>query len=351
MASKPVFDSVHGAVTIFDVAKRAGVSYGTVSRVINDNPHVKAETRQRILDAMQELGYVVNKQAQNLAAGGHLQTIGVLVPDLGTAYIGEILRGIDSELSLKNMDLVLYTTHRIANKEANYIANLVKGMVAGLLLVLPISPVDTIGSLTRHNFPFVLIDDKGNRQECPSVGATNWQGGYEATEYLAKLGHQRIGFITGNMSMGCSVDRLEGYRAALRSHHIPFDPELVVEGDFSQPLGFRGASCLLDLAVPPTAIFASNDVMAFGAMDAVRNRGKRVPDDISILGFDDIPQATQSHPALTTIRQPLETMGRVSTQILLDFLEHPGNKVQRMELPTELVIRETCCVPHPKTKG
>jgi LacI family transcriptional regulator len=316
--------------------------------VINESPHVKAETRQQVLVAIQELGYVVNKQAQSLAAGGRSQMIGVLVPDFGTGYTGETIRGIDAELTQRNREMVLYTTHRIANKEAKYITNLIKSSVAGLLMVLPINSVENIGSLIRQNFPYVLIDHQGSRQDCPAVGATNRRGGYDATEYLIGLGHNRIGFITGTMSMGCSMDRLDGYRAALEAHRIPFSPELVFEGDYSQPLGFAGASKLLDLALPPTAIFASNDVMAIGAIDAVRNRGMRVPEDISIIGFDDVPQATQSHPPLTTIRQPLETMGRESVQILLDLLEHPGKKVNRIELPTELVIRGTCAPPNGK---
>ena len=336
-------------ITIIDVAAEAGVSYGTVSRVINNNVNVKEETRERVLDAMQRLGFVANRQARSLA-GGKSNSIGVLVPDLGTGYIGEIIRGIDAELGLSGLDLILYTTHRTASKEANYVANLATGMVDGLLLVLPRSPADYIGILTQRNFPFVLIDHQGTSQDCPSVGATNWQGGYNATEYLIKLGHQRIGFITGWMDLGCALDRLDGYRSALRTYHIPEAPELIYEGTFFQPDGFAGASALIDLPNPPTAIFASNDVMAMGAMDAVRSRGLRVPDNISILGFDDIPQAALVHPALTTVRQPLEQMGRVATQMLLDVLKAPDKAINRLELPTELMIRGSTA-PHKDKAG
>jgi len=328
-------------VTIVDVAERAGVSFGTVSRVINNDIHVKKETRERVLKAMQQMGFVANRQARSLA-GGKSNTIGVLVPDLGTGYIGEIIRGIDAELSLSDLGLILYTTHRTASKEANYVANLATGMVDGLLLVLPRSPSDFVGNLTQRKFPFVLIDHQGVGCDCHAVGATNWQGGYHATEYLIKLGHSRIGFITGWMDLGCAIDRLDGYRAALRTYHIPEAPELVYEGTFFQPDGYAGATALLDLPVPPTAIFASNDVMAMGCMDAVRNRGLRVPDDVSIVGFDDIPQASLVRPALTTINQPLEKMGRVATQVLLDLLKHPEKEADRIELPTELIIRNSC---------
>ncbi len=332
-------------ITIVDVAAEAGVSFGTVSRVINNDVHVKQETRERVQDAMQRLGFVANRQARSLA-GGKSNSIGVLVPDLGTGYIGELIRGIDAELSLTDLDLILYTTHRTASKEASYVANLAKGMVDGLLLVLPRSPSDFIGTLSQHNFPFVLIDHQGTGQEeCPAVGATNWQGAYNATEHLLRLGHQRIGFITGSMDLGCAVDRLDGYRSALKTHHLPETPELVYEGTFNQPDGFTGASALLELPQPPTAIFASNDVMAMGVMDAVRDRGLRIPDDVSVVGFDDIPQASLVRPGLTTVRQPLEKMGRVATQMLLDLLRHPQKKADRIELPTELILRDSCQPP------
>jgi LacI family transcriptional regulator len=331
-------------VTIIDVAAEANVSYGTVSRVINHDVHVKQETRDRVLQTMVRLGYVANRQARSLA-GGRTNSIGVLIPDLGTGYIGEIIRGIDAELGLSDLDLILYTTHRTASKEANYVTNLATGMVDGLILVLPRSPADFIGILTKQDFPFILIDHQGIGPDCPAVGAANWQGGFTATEYLIKLGHQRIGFITGWMDLGCALDRLDGYRSALRTNHIPDAPELIYEGTFFQPDGFNGASILLDLPNPPTAIFASNDVMAMGVMDAIRHRGLRVPDDVSVIGFDDIPQASLIHPALTTVRQPLEKMGRVATQMLLELLNKSQKKIGRIELPTELIIRDSCKVP------
>src|SRR5512145_235886 len=187
-------------ITIFDVAAASGVSYGTVSRVLNNDPHVHPETRARVIEEIGRLGYVTNRQARSLA-GGKSNTIGLLVPDLGTAYIGEIIHGIDAELSLSELDLILYTTHRTASKEASYVANLAEGMVDGLLLVLPRNPIDYVGTLTRRKFPFVLIDHQGTGENCSAVGATNWQGAYTATEYLIKLGHTRIGFITGTMDL------------------------------------------------------------------------------------------------------------------------------------------------------
>jgi LacI family transcriptional regulator len=329
-----------GKITIFDVAEASGVSYGTVSRVINNDPHVRAATRARVLAAIERLGYVINRQAQSLARGQN-HVIGVLVPELGNGYIGEIMRGIDSELEHAGYDLMLYTTHRRAAKESTYVASLAQGVVEGLLLVLPRNPADYLGVLSSRKFPHVLIDHQGVDTSSPAVGAANWQGGFVATEYLIGLGHERIGFITGWMDLGCTQDRLAGYKAALRAHHLPEIPELVYEGDFFQNSGVAGASALLDLPEPPTAIFASNDVMAMGAMDAIRHRGMRIPDDISVVGFDNIPQAAVVYPPLTTVQQPLEQMGRVATQVLLDMLSNPEKKITRLELPTELIIRSS----------
>ena len=151
--------------------------------------------------------------------------------------------------------------------------------------------------------------------------------------------------ITGNMEMGCAVDRLAGYRDALADHGLPYDLDLVREGDFHQPLAYEGACALLDLPDPPTAIFASNDISAFGAMDAIRDRGRRIPDDVSVIGFDDIPAASHVHPPLTTIRQPLYDMGRLATRMLLQAIEHPETPPVRKELVTELVVRASCRMP------
>jgi LacI family transcriptional regulator len=187
----------------------------------------------------------------------------------------------------------------------------------------------------------VVIDHMGIDDRVPAVGATNRAGGYEATRYLLSLGHRRIGLIEGTMNLGCARDRLDGYKAALREQDIPFSPVLVREGLFQQPRGYTAAVELLTSPDPPTAIFACNDVMAFGAMEAARELGKKIPDDISIIGFDDIPQAAQVHPPLTTIRQPLEEMGRRAARMLLQIIENPEQPVEKIELPTELVVRES----------
>ncbi|HLG77301.1 MAG TPA: LacI family DNA-binding transcriptional regulator [Ktedonobacteraceae bacterium] len=332
-------------ITIFDVADEAGVSYSTVSRVVNNKSNVNPQTRERVLRAMAQLGYVGNVSARSLA-GGSSRVVGLLVDNLNTSYMGEIIRGIDDALEANNYNLMLYTTHQRKTKESAYVTKLTRNFADGLLLVLPRNERAYLETLHQRRFPHVLVDYQGYNQHVPCVVTTNRKGAYDATTYLIHLGHRRIGFITGTMEFGCAQERLAGYQAALNDQGIAFDPQLVCEGDFLQPQGYACARKLLSLPVPPTALFVSNDVMAFGAMEAARERGLQLPRDLSIIGFDDIPQAAHVHPPLTTVRQPLEEMGRSAANLLLKYIADPLAEVERVELPTELIIRESCQVPH-----
>lgn len=329
-------------VTIIDVAREAGVSNSTVSRVVNNSELVKPETREKVLNAMMRLGYVVNQQARSLR-GGRSQVIGLLVPDVGNSYIGAIIRGIDEELAAHQYDLMLYTTHRRKTKESTYVATITRGLADGLLLLLPTNVAGYMQSLQAQQFPHVLIDYQHvDNNWTSTIQSTNFHGAYDATQYLIDLGHRRIGYVIGLQEMQCALDRLAGYRAALDDHHIPYDPALVYEGDFFYTEGYEAASRFLQLPHPPTAIFAANDVSALGAVEAIRNQGLNIPDDVSVIGFDDVPEAAQVHPGLTTVRQPLEEMGRLAVQMLLKRLDNPDLPGQRMELPTELIVRDSC---------
>jgi LacI family transcriptional regulator len=329
------------SITIIDVAREAGVSYSTVSRVINGYEFVKEETRQRVLEAAERLGYVANQQARSLA-GGKTRVIGLLVPGLDNGYVGEVARGVDEEIARAEYEMILYTTHRNESKERSYAVKLTRGLSDGLLLVVPLVTGEYLAALREQQFPYVLIDQSDPANQSHVVDSTNWQGAYEATQYLIGLGHERIGFITGLMTLNSAVERLEGYKAALLDHHLPFDPILVAPGDFWQPSGIIAAIRLLDLSKRPTAIFASNDLSAFGAMEAIRDRGLDIPNDISIVGFDDMPQASLVYPRLTTVRQPLDQMGRVAARMLIEEIEHPRHTPRRVTLSTSLIIRDSC---------
>jgi LacI family transcriptional regulator len=329
-------------VTIKDVARASGVSYATVSRVLTGFEFVKETTRQRVMEAVENSGYVANLHARSLV-GGRSQIIGLLVPNLDNGYVGTIMQGIDKALAHANYDLMLYTSHRHPGKESFYVSAITNGLTDGLLLVAPLVPATYIEALRDQDFPYVLIDQADATESSSVVEATNWQGAYEATQYLIQLGHTRIAFIKGSPAVRSAADRLQGYKAALADYGISALEELVIEGDFQQQTGYESAKRLLQNLQPlPTAIFASNDLSAFGAMDAAREYGLRIPEDISIVGFDDIPQASSVYPKLTTVHQPLEQMGQVAAKMLLERIKDQSKGPQRIALATELIIRDSC---------
>ena len=337
----PEIKSTSAPITIYDVAREAGVSDATVSRVFNNKDNVRASTRERVLKAAKKLGYVANLNARSLA-GGKSNIVGLLVPGLDTTYIGEIVRGIDHELSRAGYELMLYTTRRRGGNESSYLHYIANNLSDGLLLVVPLLSSTYLQTLSNLNYPYVLIDELDETGNSFSVGATNWQGAYDATQYLIKLGHRKIGFITGIPELNSSKERLDGYQTALQDQDLPVISSLIVHGDYMQPSGYQQALHLLDLPDRPTAVFASNDIMALGVMDAIRERGLSIPEDVSVIGFDDIPQASTTHPKLTTVRQPLEQMGRVGVKLLLEQLEHPERPPRRMTLATQLITRDSC---------
>ena len=338
-------------VTIMDVARASGVSYATVSRVLSGYEFVRKSTYNRVMEAVERLGYVANLQARSLA-GGRSQIIGLLVPNLDNTYVGTIARGIDQELVRVNYDLMLYTSHRHPGKESLYVSAIANGLTEGLLLVAPLVPTTYLAALREQNFPYVLVDQADSTENSNIVETTNWQGAYEATRYLIQLGHTRIVFITGALAVRSAVDRLRGYKAALSDCDIPTNKEWIMEGDYQQQTGYEITKRLLQSTDSlPTAIFAGNDLSAFGAMDAARESGLRIPDDISIIGFDDIPQASLVYPKLTTVRQPLEQMGRVAVKMLLEQIEDRSRPPQRVTLATELIIRDSCGPYQPQRRS
>lgn len=325
-------------ITIVDVAKEAGVSYSTVSRVLNEEAYVKEATRKRVTDAIDSLGYVANQQARSLR-GGKSMTIGLIVRTLGSEYIGAIVRGIDSRLIDAGYDLMVYTTHKREMKESQYVQMMTQGMVDGLLLILPRNGDQYLDKLCANKFPHVIIDDSNHNIDSPAVLVDNYNGGYQATTHLLELGHRDIAFITGEISVRAAVERQRGYLAALAEYGL--SPHSVVEGDFFQPSGYRAAKKILRAEKRPTAIVASNDSMAFGVVEAANELGIDIPASLSLTGFDDIPQAVAIQPRLTTARQPLKEMGQVAGQMLLDHIKKPDKAVERRVLATEFVVRES----------
>jgi len=226
----------NGNVTIVDVAKESGVSYSTVSRVLNGFEYVKESTRERVLEAAERLGYVANLQARSLA-GGKTNIIGLLVPGLDNGYIAEIVSGADEELYRSNYNMMLYTTHRYQGKEEAYVKSIYSGLTDGLLLIVPITPVSYLEALQKQNFPYVLVDQSDASGQSYVVDSTNWQGAYDVTNYLIELGHRKIAHITGMPELQSANDRLDGYKAALAEHDIPVEERYIMQGDFYQGEG------------------------------------------------------------------------------------------------------------------
>lgn len=328
-------------VTMADIAATAQVSKMTVSRVLNNKPGVSEETRQRIYEAVEQLGYTPLPQL-----AGHIEVtklIALLIPDHPTIYLGEILRGISHAAEHLDCGLMLYTQNLFnhAVNPNNILSPFRTGLVDGVVMVVPYNYESVVSNLNRYDLPYVIIDHRSETENEASVTATNRRGMLEATRYLLALGHTRIGFITGRMDIACSHDRLQGYYDGLAEVSLNPEEDLILEGDYLQPSGFKLTQKLLRSGNPPTAIIVSNDMMALGALEAARVSGFSIGQDVSIIGFDDVFLASQSYPPLTTVRQPLTQMGEVALDMLVALLQgRPLLSMQR-ELPTELIVRET----------
>jgi LacI family transcriptional regulator len=289
------------------------------------------------------LGYQPNISARNLKAG-RSGLIGVLTLDLTGQYGLEIVRGIADELAAAERELLINATYQDAAREMERIEFLSRGLVDGVLMVAPVLESKTVELLRRKNVPCVVIDPRRQDVMLPRVIVDNYEGMRAGTKHLLSLGHTRIGYIRGESDMDSSSIRFRGFRDALALAGVELDPKLVVDCDFTYAHGFQAASALI-AEYRPTAIAAGADLMAFGAVDAARALGLSVPDEFSVLGFDDLPQASQSFPGLTTVRQPLHDMGQTAARALLSILDGQRLLLDRMQLPTELVVRGTTSAP------
>jgi LacI family transcriptional regulator len=330
-------------VTIAQVAEAAGVSAMTVSNALNGKPGASEETRRRVLEVADRLGYQPNISARNLKAG-RSGLIGVLTLDLTTQYGLEVVRGIADELAAAERELLINATYQDAVREMERIEFLSRGLVDGVLMVAPVLEDETVELLRRKNFPCVVIDPRRQDVALPRVIVDSYEGMRRGAEHLLRLGHTRIAYIRGESDMDSSSIRYQGFRDALTLAGVEVDPQLVVECDFSYAHGFQTASALI-AEHRPTAIVAGADLIALGAVDAARALGLQVPSEFSVLGFDDLPQASQSFPGLSTVRQPLHDMGQTAARALLSLLDGQRLLLDRMQLPTELIVRGTTAAP------
>ena len=277
--------------------------------------------------------------------GGRTGLIGLTTPFLHD-YWAAILAGVTEALYEQDMRFVLCPTHHEHDREVSLLERLMQGTTDGAILLLPQESSSELAVLKAHGFPFVVADPRTALDDgIPAVSATHWAGAKAATDRLLTLGHTRIAHVTGTRGWAATEERFDGYRAALAAAGVLPCAELIAESDFTADGGYAAASSLFDLDVRPTAIFASSDNMAVGALKAARERGLLVPDDLSIVGFDDIEVARSVSPQLTTIRQPLEEMGRMAASLLTRLLEKQRVEALRLELSTRLVVRESTAPP------
>jgi LacI family transcriptional regulator len=272
--------------------------------------------------------------------------VGVLVPLIYDLYFSAILAGVAEAAYDHDLRLLLSPTQHDHAREASLLERLTRDVTDGALIVLPEESSPELERVMSDRHPIVIVDPLlplGERVPCVSVG--HRAGAAEAMRHLLELGHRRIGAVTGPPGWVATEARRESYRAALAGAGIPFDPALEVASDFERAAGASATAVLLALPEPPTAIFAFNDAIAVGTMRAAHERGVRIPDDLSVIGFDDIAYATMVGPMLTTIRQPLGELGRTAVNLLLRLLEHPSSEPRQIELSTRLVVRDTTAPP------
>lgn len=333
-----------GRVTLAQVAEATGVSVMTVSNVLNDRPGAAESTRQRVLAVAAELGYAPSAAARSLK-GGRTGMIGIVMLDLTTQYALEILRGIADALATAELELLVSASYQDSSREYERVDFLSRGVVDGLILVAPALEPQTLGLLQARGHPYVVIDPRQLEAQIPRIIVDNYEGARDATRHLISLGHRHIAFIAGNPDFESSAARRAGYEDALRLAGLPVQADLIVEAaDFLYPTAFHKVGELLKRA-RPTAVFAGADILAFAATDAVRTAGLRVPEDISVVGFDDLPRAAHSFPGLTTVRQPLYEMGQLAARVVADHVDGESPLLERMQLKTTLVVRESTAAP------
>jgi LacI family transcriptional regulator len=321
-----------------DVAEQAGVSVTTVSHVINNSRPVNPETRTRVEDAMQTLGYQPNVLARSLRRG-KTNTIGVILPDNANPYFAEVVRGIEDKSFSQDYSVILCNSDNDLDKERLYTNVLIEKQVDGIIFVAAGLSADNIHNLQKRGVPSVLVDRQVPGVQLDSVFANNQGGGFLATKHLIDLGHKSIACISGPQGVRSSSERIAGYRQALGSAGLRANPDWVIEGDFQYQSGFDAAKSLFKLGSKPTAIFACNDLMAIGAYRYAHENHLRIPQDISIIGFDDVRLAEFTNPPLTTIRQSKAKMGSQAAELLLERIANHNLEIRQEIITVQLVVR------------
>jgi len=328
-------------LTIHDVAKYAGVSYTTVSRVLNNKNEITEETRQRVRKAIDELGYTPNPIARSLVTN-QTKVIGFVVSDITNPFLADVARGIQRYAHPFGYAVSIFMTDSDSVLESEALNSLVTRRADGIIVTPPENDLSNhlILELAKKGTSFVLIGRHVPHENITVVSTSTSTGAYKATNYLISLGHRRIAHIQASPRMGYGRGKLRGYQKALEDAGFAFDPKLVVSSDYTIDGGQKACELLLHLDNPPTAIFSTNDLVAFGAMSAIEAANLKVPNDISVIGFDDIVFARNSRPPLTTVSQPALKLGETAANMLLKSIQSEPHEAEII-LDCELVVRES----------
>ncbi len=331
-------------LTLEEIGKMAGVSRGTVSRVINNHPNVSKKARQRVLDVIEQTGYLPNLAARSLASQ-RSRILGLVVPRSVQAFFSDpyfprFTQGVAQACNQNDYTLSLFIFYSSEDERKLFPRISRRGHLDGVIVQATTANDPILSTIRTGSIPHVFAGRAPNFEGASFVDVENEAGAYTAVSHLLQLGRKRIATITGPLDQTAGMDRKRGYVKALRDRGHDVHDELIATGDFSQTSGYNAARKLLPHA--PDAIFVASDVMALGALQAIQEADLKVPDDIAIVGFDDLPPASYSSPPLTTIRQPIMRLGFKAVELLLDMIESGNPSPQRMVFDTELVIRDSC---------
>ncbi len=326
--------------TIREVAKKAGVSPTSVSHVLNNTRFVSEDVRERVNSAMRELNYRPNALARSLRRG-ETHTLGLILPDSANPFFAEVGHAIESAAFARGYSVILCNTENDEDKEHLYTEVLENKQLDGIIFVGAGENRESISAIIQNGIPLVVVDRDMGNLELDTVTTENHQGGFLATQHLLSLGHQIIGCITGPSNITPSAERVTGYREAHRQAGIHIEDSLLVRGDFHAPSGYSAALQLLQRTPRPTAIFVCNDMMAIGALRAVAQLGLNVPEDIAIVGFDDIELASYTTPSLTTVAQPKQEIGQLAVKLIFERMGDHSLPPRHNILSTQLIIRES----------
>jgi len=327
-------------VTIKDIAKEADVSVTTVSRVLNNKPDVGDDTRAKILKIIEEMNYNPNSVARGLVMQ-KTHTIGLIIPDISNPFFPQIVRAVEDKAQQLGYSVIFFNTDNHLERERKAVELFKSKQVDGLIVSLSLGNEKILKNLKAANYPVVQIDRSVLDHSYPLVSIDNQKSAYQMVEYLLKKGHEKIAHISGDLNTTTARERLSGYKKALKNYEIEINEDYIIEGDYTQDSAYQAMQNLLKLEVPPTAVFAANDLSAAGVYKALFAADLKIPEDMAVAGHDDINLASLLKPELTTMRQPKYKMGERAVTVLLEMINNKNAKIEDQILSTNLIIRES----------